>query len=984
MKNTSRAAIFLAIATLAFGCGGSDGGTDPGKPDAVDPGTDTAVMEVTESGMADPGVDIPPDPLLPDWVKGEGGGAFLAQCAGSDLRIAALDDGILRLLYVDQAPDQPDHSYAVVDQGWGDVTLTYGHKGDVDFFLQTPRMRLEILREAGEGGCRVKVLAGEGDPSQWTVILEDPASDAWERGNDPGKVSLTRTTAADEHFYGFGEKTGPLDKRGETLTFYNTDPLAGGIFNDSTDPIYQFIPFFVGLRGDVAYGVFTDNTFRMEFDMGAADPGLYRITAHGGRIDQYVIAGPHMADVLRRYTRLTGRMPMPPRWTLGFHQCRWSYYPDTRVLEIANEFRKRKIPADGIWLDIDYMDGYRSWTFDPKRFPDPEGMIDQLEDIHFKTTVIIDPGIKEDPGWDVYDQGVAGGHFLKTADGKPFVGFVWPGPAVFPDFSSASARAWWATQVPRVLDKGVRGIWIDMNEPASFLPDDGFTVPDDVQADGDGRPTTMAEVHNVFALNMAHATWNGMLAAAPHRRPFVLTRSGFAGEQRWAALWTGDVPSEWPMLRNTLPMLMNIGLSGVAFTGSDVGGFSGGPGPEMFARWMQVGAISPFFRDHVQTGAPDQEPWAFGVEVEDISRRMITERYVLLPYIYSLFREAHVKGAPILRPLVYEFQGEPAVRNIEDQAMLGPWLLYAPVMEEGVETRSIYLPDGTWYERYSGREYVGPATIEPALPLGALPTYVREGAILPGSQAMQWSDQEPVNPLTLELFPADHETSFTLYEDDGESMAYQGGAYSDVDYTLVRTAGGARFTAGPREGSFTPEGAFRYLLIRVRRVDGPPTSVELDGEGLAAVADLDAIMNNAKGWWFDVDDQALWVNIVDRDDFVLDMTYPTDGASSETVPMQFSVDVPAGTPKDAPVHIVGSWSAWEDQQPLDWVAGQDKAWGVIQVPRGLWFHYKYTRGGWDTVEKWADCVEADNRYTQGLVHPTKLDTVEAWADQCRQ
>ena len=716
--------------------------------------------------------------------------------------------------------------------------------------------------------------------------------------------------------------------------------------------------------------------------MGADDPDLYRITASGGRLDQYVIAGPDMSEVLRRYTRLTGRMAMPPRWTLGYHQCRWSYFPDTRVLEVANEFRKRKIPADGIWLDIDYMDGYRSWTWDPKRFPDPEGMIAQLDDIHFKTTVIIDPGIKEDPGWDVYDGGLAGDHFLKGDDGKPFVGFVWPGPAVFPDFSAAKTRAWWGSLVPRALDRGVRGLWIDMNEPASFLPDDGFTVPDYVAADGDGSPTTMAEVHNVYALNMARATYEGMLAAEPDRRPFVLTRSGFAGEQRYTALWTGDVPSDWTMLKGTLPMLMNIGLSGVAFTGSDVGGFSGGTTPEMFARWMQVGAISPFFRGHVQTGAQDQEPWAFGVEVEDISRRAITERYVLLPYLYSLFRQAHENGAPILRPLVYEFQGDPTVRIIADQAMLGPWLLYAPVMAEGVGKRSIYLPAGTWYERYSGREYPGPATIEPVLPLGALPTYVREGAILPGSQVMHWSDQEPVNPLTLELFPADHETRFTVYEDDGETLGYRDGAYSKVTYTLMRTEGGARLTAGPREGSYALPGPFRYLLIRVRRVDGPPTVVMLDGEAQDPVADLDAIMNNAKGWWFDEADRALWVNMVDRDDFVLDMAYPTDGTPAESVYRNFVVDVPDGTPKDTPIHIVGSWSGWSVQQPIEWSPSEDRAYGLVELPRGEWVHYKYTRGDWDSVEKWNDCIEADNRYTQGVVRPDKHDEVEAWADQC--
>jgi len=973
-----RLGLMILALTLALtsGCGGGQDG--PGPEDvsvvAVDVLDDTPLPgDVSDSFV---------DPLLPEWVEALGPCSFRAHCAKTELDMTVIEEGIVRLLYSGDTPGGPDHSYAVVVQDWGEVQFTYGHEGENDFFLHTTTMRLDLERGAGGGVCRLTVKAGQGDPGQWAVILEDPEDGGFSEGPEAGRTSVIRRISADEHFYGFGEKTGPLDKRGEHLVFYNKDPLAGGEFTTSADPIYQSIPFFVGLRQAEAYGVFTDNTFRLEFDMGAADPDAYRITALGGRIDQYVIAGPGMKDVLDRYTRLTGRMPMPPRWTLGYHQCRWSYFPDTRVLEIANEFRNRDIPADGIWLDIDYMDGYRSWTWHPDRFPDPSGLVDQLDDLHFKTTVIIDPGIKEDPGWDVYDQGIQGDYYLKDVDGEPFVGFVWPGPSVFPDFTAQKTRDWWGTLVPRALDHGVRGLWIDMNEPASFLLEDGFTVPDFVVADGDGHPTTMAEAHNVYALNMARATFDGMLDAAPDRRPFVLTRAGFAGEQRYTAVWTGDTPSTWAMLKGVLPMLMNIGMSGVAFAGSDVGGFSGEASPEMFARWMEIGAISPFFRGHVQTGAPDQEPWAFGVEVEDISRRMIDERYRLLPYLYSVFRQAHEGGEPVLRPLVYEFQQDPAVYTIGDQAMVGPWLMYAPVMEQGAQGRAVYLPAGTWYEIHSGREYQGPRTIKPVLPLGALPTYVRQGAILPGSQAMQWSDQEPVNPLTLELFPADHETTFTVYEDDGETNAYLEGEYSRVTYTLVRTADGARLYAGPRQGGYSLPGPFRYLLMRVRRVDGPPTVVNLDNDALNPVDDLNAIMDNAKGWWFDEADHALWINIVDRADFVLDMSYPVGDEPPETVPMLFSVSVPPGTPKDDPIRIVGSWSEWEEHQPLQWFPDEDKAYGTLDVPRGEWLFYKFTRGDWSTVEKWEGCVEADNRYVKGVAHPPKHDKVEAWADQC--
>ncbi|MFH1530673.1 MAG: TIM-barrel domain-containing protein [Pseudomonadota bacterium] len=666
---------------------------------------------------------------------------------------------------------------------------------------------------------------------------------------------------------------------------------------------------------------------------------------------------------------------------MGYHQCRWSYTPDTRVKEVCDAFRARKIPADGIWLDIDSMDGFRSFTFHPDDFSDPAGLVQYLESIGFKTTVIIDPGIKVDPGWEIYDTGVAGGHFITLEDGTtPFVGEVWPGPAVFPDFSEPGARDWWAGLTASLTDVGIRGVWIDMNEPTSFLVEDDHTVPNHLPVDWDGLGETMGALHNVYALLMARATREGLLAASP-RRPFVLTRAGFAGQQRYTAMWTGDSPSNFPMMAANLPMMLGLGLSGVVQCGSDVGGFSGSPSAQLFARWMQLGSVSPFFRGHVATGTPDQEPWSFTLEVEDISRNMISARYRLLPYYYSLFREAAATGAPILRPLIWHFQDDPAALNLGDQAMIGPWLLAAPVLTADAMSRNVHLPPGRWFEYHSGRFLDGPGLATPAVTLGALPLYVREGAIIPHGPLMMWSDQAPLSPLRLDVYPGPEPTSFTLFEDDGDTMGYESGLSSEVTYTTLRTDTGATLTASPRLGSFIP--VSRTLVVRVRRVDHQPVAVLLEGAALQALGTVDPDAPPASGWGWDPRDLSLVVAFPDHDDFTLEMTYDPGTTPAPTVEKRFVVQLPPGT-LASEVHIAGTFNGWA-QLPMQPGTEPGTAEALVAVPRGEWFWYKYTRGDWDTVEKWAGCEEAVDRYEFGAAHPDKQDSVGMWADDfaCR-
>ncbi|MDQ3032220.1 MAG: glycoside hydrolase family 31 protein, partial [Myxococcota bacterium] len=648
----------------------------------------------------------------------------------------------------------------------------------------TDALAITIARE----GMRVSVRDRDG-----RVLLEDASAEGMTR---PDRV--LRVTPRDEAFLGLGERTGPLDARGRRVTMWNTDAYdsALGGFPPDADPLYLSIPFFVGVRGDVAYGLFTDVAHRLEFDLAASDPDRYEIRSAGPELDQWVIAGPTPRDVVRRYTALTGRTPIPPRWSLGYHQSRWGYPDAARIDQLAGELRRRELPSDALWLDIQHMREFRTFTFDPVRFADPEGLAARLDAQGFHLVVIADPGLKEDPGWRVYDRAVGDALVLRDTDGAPYTDATWAGSSVFLDFTLPAARTFWAEQIAALGARGIGGIWLDVNEPTTFPESGGeTTVPSHLAIDGDGIATTMAEGHNVYALHQARATVDGLRAAFPERRPFVLCRAGYAGIQRSAAVWTGDAPSTWWSLRQVLPMLLGMGLSGVPFVGSDVGGYSGRPSPELFARWMALGAISPFFRGHVTNGVPDQEPWSFGVEVEDISRARMRERYALMPYLYSLWDEHARDGAPPLRAMAFEHFEDASLRRIDDQAMLGPWLLVAPLLDEGATTRAVRLPAGRWYELDSGAIWEGPATIEVNATLAALPIFVREGAILPRTDGdVAHTGELRGDAPRIDLYPADRETRFVLYEDAGEGY----GAHARTTLALARTAAGARLAFAPR------------------------------------------------------------------------------------------------------------------------------------------------------------------------------------------
>ncbi len=985
----------VALLWVLLGCG-----TAASESDVVS--TDTADTHVETSPEDGSPVDVPPtgdtaeasDVAVPpgegalalctgDEPKGasfitEVERTWIATCENVTLRLTPMTADTVRFRYVGSVPDAaPDRSYAVIAALDPSVeTRSVLIEGGVR--LCTQSMAIDVWETA----CRVRVQDAEGH-----VLLDDGDVGGYfeglgvVEGTDGWGVGVRRTIVDNEHFFGFGERNGGLDKRGSILWFWNSD-VPG--YSPSTDPLYQSIPFFVGLRGTTAYGLLTDNSYRMRMDMGASDPGWSVIEAPGGEMDQYLLVGPSIASVVERYTTLTGRMSMPPRWTLGYHQSRHGYFPDTQVIDIATGLRDRNFPVDSIWLDIDYMDEFRIFTWGADFSADPAGMIAELRADGIRTVVIIDPGVKVDDQWPIYTEGLANGYYVMTPEGTPFEGTVWPGAAVYPDFTHPGARSWWADLVPKVTDMGVEGIWIDMNEPANFDAATSWTVPDWVTAHGEGTPMTMAEAHNLYGSTMAWATYDGLEKHVPQRRPFVLTRAGYAGVQRYAAVWTGDIPSTWEALASTMPMLLNMGLSGLSFVGSDVGGWMGGATPELFARWMQVGSISPFFRNHTQKNTESHEPWAFGVEVEDISRETIQARYRLLPYWYTLLEESTRTGAPLLRPMVYHFQDDGAAHALGEQAMLGEWLLVAPVLEADATEQVVYLPAGRWYEFGSSAVYEGPGLATVTVRQAALPTFVRAGAIIPRQQELEWTDETPIGPLYLDIYPADEPTTFVLYEDDGDSRAYADGVDCRRTYILEPTPVGAQLVMTAREGAYQP--AVRNTLIRLHRADYGVDAVYLNGELLPEkIPDsTPPIQQSGPAWMYDERDLSILVNMPDGDaEATLTFEY-TQGltANAPDVLMQFRVEVPVDTDPGEPIHIALSSNGWE-HVALAWSADElNVATGLVAVPRGVWFDYKYTRGDWSTVEKYADCTEAKNRYVFGAAHPVKRDRVEAWVDHC--
>ncbi len=711
-----------------------------------------------------------------------------------------------------------------VERGDGVVRLR-GAALVVSLWLEP--FRLDVHRADGRA---VVETAQDADGAYWGYATLNDA------------FTIRRRRRPDDAIYGLGEKTGSHNRTGRDFTLWNTDvldPVATAEFTagrppddpraDHTsaefDPYYVSIPFFyhhAHPAGTMA-GSFVDNGYRATYDF--SEPDEYTIHFDGGQYTEYVLAGPAMADVLSAYTWLTGRAGLPPLWALGYHQSRWFEYTQDAVEALGRRHRDAGIPCDVLWLDIEYMDGYRVFTWDADRFPDPAGMLARLAGDGFRVITIIDPGVKHEAGYWVFDQAVDRDVLCRTEGGDIYIGQVWPGDTAFPDFATEEARAWWGELNAAHVQSGLAGIWIDMNEPAT-----GVIAPGRMRFDH-GRHSH-ERFHNQYALLMAMGTTAGLHAAMPDLRTFVLSRAGSAGIQRYAANWMGDNLSRWDHLGLSIPMAMGFGVSGQPFVGADVGGFHGHSNAELFLRWMQYGTLTPFCRNHSEMGNVDQYAWAWGESILDLVRDAIELRYRLLPYIYAAFVRASETGAPVQRPLVFDHQHDWAVRDLDDEYLFGPDLLVAPVVAAGQTARQVYLPAGEWYDWHTDELVGGSRYVLTATPMDRIPIYARGGAVIP-----MWPEAPPStaghHPRVIELHlyvPAGDGTHESmLQEDDGLTTAALDGARYRITFTVTRD--GDTVTIDARvDGDGYPEFARQAFHLVIH--GATPATVLVDGESI--------------------------------------------------------------------------------------------------------------------------------------------------------
>jgi alpha-glucosidase len=619
-------------------------------------------------------------------------------------------------------------------------------------------------------------------PTVWPVFGHEVAASGTGPALFPDGAPLATaqvTAPPGTSFYGTGEVTGPLLRNNTTIGLWNTDTFNWSKANGSR--LYQSHPWVLAVRPDgTAFGVLFDTTWKSRLHCGDHD---IKFESEGPPFRVFVIDRSSPEAVLHGLAELIGTIPLPPRWALGFQQCRYSYYPDARVRQIADGFRSRHLPCDVIWLDIDYMHGFRIFTFDPDRFPDPASTNQYLHDRGFKSIWMIDPGVKAEKGYSVYDSGSAINAWVKTADGRDFNGKVWPGDCAFPDFTSPTVRQWWGGLYKDFLAKGVDGVWNDMNEPAVFDTPEHTMPEDNLHAGGDGLPPgPHLEYHNVFGMLMVRASRAGIQAARPDKRVFVLTRSNYLGGQRYAATWTGDNGAAFPFLKASIPMSLNLGLSGQPFSGPDIGGYSGKTDPSVFAHWMGLGAFYPFSRAHKSKGEPDSEPWTFGPEVETASRTALDRRYRLLPYLYTLFEDSSRTGLPVMRPLFMTDPADQSLRTEQQAFTLGRDLLVIPRWATGAQ-----LPNNTKGD-WRAVDIIDPKLeADPYQP----EIKIRPGAIIPLGRIIQNTTQASLAPagaltLLVSLDPAGHADGW-LYDDDGDGFGYKTGAYSLIHYVADKS-----------------------------------------------------------------------------------------------------------------------------------------------------------------------------------------------------
>ena len=690
-------------------------------------------------------------------------GKFYFTFENCKLEVSAVNDNILRFRYAIDHFTQ-DFSYAVDHKLIRDCIRFDLEEHEKFYTIFTSKLICKIEKSAG----LITMYDHQG-----VVINEDQTGFHWEPNPKQGGnyVYCSKKNRPEECFYGLGDKATDLDLRGKRLINWGTDTYGFGV---DQDPLYRNIPFYYGLYQGIGYGIFFDNTFRTFFDFGNEANDVISFWGEGGEMNYYFIYGPELITVAEQYAHITGVPDLPPLWALGYHQSKWSYYPESKVKELAHEFRSRKIPCDVIHLDIDFMDGFRCFTWDKKRFPEPARMIGELKKQGFKITVIVDPGIKIDPDYYVYKEALEKGYFCKRSDGDLMHGKVWPGDCNFPDFTDPEVRGWWAGLFKEFVEQGVRGFWNDMNEPAVF---EVGTFPDDVRHTYDGFKVSHRRAHNVYGMQMARATNEGVNKFLGNERSFVLTRSGYSGMQRYSATWTGDNIASWEHLWLAGLQCQRLSISGVSFCGTDIGGFIGEPDGELFVRYIQMAVFHPFFRGHSSSDQGDKEPWVYGEAYEVYIRQAIELRYQLLPYIYTTFYQYVSNGTPMIRPVSFYDQYDSQALKYQDEFIFGDLLLFCPIKEKNAAKRKMFIPEGEWYNYHSGEKVNGGSEQWVAAPINHSPLFVKAGSVIPHYPVLQHVGEREIDNITLHIYHGKNRHGGLLYEDDGITNSYKEGNY---------------------------------------------------------------------------------------------------------------------------------------------------------------------------------------------------------------
>ncbi|MCK0145004.1 glycoside hydrolase family 31 protein [Arenibacter sp. F26102] len=687
---------------------------------------------------------------------------------GVILEMTILRDSIFRFRYATENIFEPDFSYSISE----DVSIGFNHlevkENTTEYLVHTAKLRVLVDKKT----LRIQISDLDGN-----IINEDELGFHWEENYEFGgnSVKMSKITQNAESFYGLGDKATHSNLKGKRVSNWVTDQYAYG---KDQDPLYKAIPFFIGLHNNKSYGIFFDNTFKTNFDFAHERRNVTSFWADGGEMNYYFIYGPQMSQVVKSYTNLTGTPELPPMWAMGYHQSKWSYYPESNVRALAKTFRKLRIPCDAIYLDIDYMDGFKCFTWDKSRFPNPKKMISDLDEKGFKTVVMIDPGIKIDKDYWVYQEGVENDYFCKRADGAFMKGKVWPGECNFPDFTNPKVREWWAELYKEMMSEiGVHAVWNDMNEPA-VMEVPTKTAPLDTRHDFDGHPCSHRKAHNVYGMQMVRATYEGIKKYVYPKRPFVITRAAFAGTQRFSSTWTGDNVATWEHLWIANVQAQRMCMSGYSFIGSDIGGFAEQPNGELFARWIQLGVFHPFCRVHSSGDHGDQEPWSFDDEVTNIVRKFIELRYQLLPYLYTMFYRYSKEGVPMLKPLVHFDQEDHQTHFRTDEFIFGEQILICPVQEPNAQGRRMYIPRGTWYNYWTNEAVVGGMEKWVVAGLDKIPIFIKEGAMIPKYPVQQYVGELEIKELILDVYYKKGVETSTVYEDGQDGYDYKKGRYS--------------------------------------------------------------------------------------------------------------------------------------------------------------------------------------------------------------